>query len=102
MQSIYASSFNEKSTAKAVDLEHRRKLNFNISKYNAVVPKGKAQFTDLNRVRQLAKNRKWEAIEHLDLYLTQFEEQITQRGAQVNKHSILLGRFVKKKNANLL
>ena len=83
MESIYASSFNEKSNAKAVDLEHRRKLNFNISKYNAVVPKGKSQFADLDRVRQLAKNRKWEAIEHLDLYLTQFEEQITQRGAKV-------------------
>jgi L-lactate dehydrogenase complex protein LldF len=34
-------------------------------------------------VRELAKNRKWEAIEHLDLYLTQFEEKITKRGAKV-------------------
>ncbi len=83
MQSIYASSFDTKSSAKAVDLEHRRKLNFNISKYNAVVPKGKAQFPDLTRVRELAKNKKWEAIEHLDLYLTQFEDQITKRGAKV-------------------
>ena len=83
MQSIYASSFDTKSSEKAVDLEHRRKLNFNISKYNAVVPKGKAQFPDLTRVRALAKNKKWEAIEHLDLYLTQFEDQITKRGAKV-------------------
>jgi L-lactate dehydrogenase complex protein LldF len=83
MQSIYASSFDTKSSEKAVDLEHRRKLNFNISKYNAVVPKGKAQFPDLTRVRELAKNKKWEAIEHLDLYLTQFEDQITKRGAKV-------------------
>jgi len=83
MQSIYASSFDTKSSEKAVDLEHRRKLNFNISKYNAVVPKGKVQFTDLNRVRELAKNKKWEAIEHLDLYLTQFEDEITKRGAKV-------------------
>ena len=83
MQSIYASSFDTKSSEKAVDLEHRRKLNFNISKYNAVVPQGKAQFPDLTRVRELAKNKKWEAIEHLDLYLTQFEDQITKRGAKV-------------------
>jgi len=83
MQSIYASSFDTKSSKKAVDLEHRRKLNFNISKYNAVVPKGKSQFPDLTRVRELAKNKKWEAIEHLDLYLTQFEDQITKRGAKV-------------------
>ena len=83
MESIYAASFDEKSTAKAIDLDHRKKINFNISKYNAVVPKGKAQFTDLQRINELAKNKKWEAIEHLDLYLTQFEDQITKRGAKV-------------------
>ena len=83
MESIYAASFNEKSTAKAIDLDHRKKINFNISKYNAVVPKGKAQFTDLQRINELAKNKKWDAIEHLDLYLTQFEDQITRRGAKV-------------------
>ena len=83
MESIYATSFDSKSSAKAVDLDHRKKINFNIGKYNAVVPKGKLQFTDLNRVRELSKNRKWEAIEHLDLHLTQFENQITKRGAKV-------------------
>ena len=66
-----------------MDLDHRKKINFNIGKYNAVVPKGKLQFTDLARVRELAKNKKWEAIEHLDLHLTQFENQITKRGAKV-------------------
>ncbi len=83
MASIYAESFLSKSSAKALDLNHRKKINFNIGKYNAVVPKGKEQFTDLERVRELAKNRKWEAIEHLDLHLLQFEEQITKRGAKV-------------------
>ncbi len=83
MQNIFAQSFLTKSNAKAVDLEHRRKINFNIGKYNAVVPKGKEQFTDLERVREMAKNRKWEAIEHLDTYLTQFEAQLTKRGGQV-------------------
>jgi L-lactate dehydrogenase complex protein LldF len=80
MQSIYADSFDQKSSAKAVDKAHRNKINFNIGKYNAVVPKGKMQFNDLEKVRSLAKNRKWEAVEHLDLYLTQFETDITQRG----------------------
>jgi len=83
MQNIFAQSFLTKSNAKAVDLEHRRKINFNIGKYNAVVPKGKEQFTDLERVREMAKNRKWEAIENLDTYLIQFEEQFTKRGGQV-------------------
>ncbi len=83
MESIYSESFKAKSTAKAIDLDHRKKINFNISKYNAVVPKGKLQFPNLPRVKELAKNKKWEAIEHLDLYLTQFEDQITKRGAKV-------------------
>jgi L-lactate dehydrogenase complex protein LldF len=83
MESIYAASFLEKSTAKALDKSHYKKINFNIGKYNAVVPKGKEQFTDLNRVKELAKNKRWEAIEHLDIYLNQFEEQITKRGAKV-------------------
>jgi L-lactate dehydrogenase complex protein LldF len=33
--------------------------------------------------REQAKNIKWEAIEHLDKYLLQFEEQISRRGAKV-------------------
>jgi L-lactate dehydrogenase complex protein LldF len=41
------------------------------------------QFSDLEKVRSLAKNRKWEAVEHLDLYLTQFETEITKRGTKV-------------------
>ena len=78
-----AASFIAKSTIKAADLEHRRKINFNISKYNAVVPIGKSQFTDVNITRERAKNIKWEAIEHLDKYLIEFEQKITARGATV-------------------
>ena len=78
-----AASFIAKSTIKAADLEHRRKINFNISKYNAVVPIGKSQFTDVNITRERAKNIKWEAIEHLDTYLLEFEQKITAKGATV-------------------
>jgi L-lactate dehydrogenase complex protein LldF len=78
-----AASFIAKSTIKAADLEHRRKINFNIAKYNAVVPIGKSQFTDVNITRERAKNIKWEAIEHLDKYLLEFEQKITARGATV-------------------
>ena len=78
-----AATFIAKSTIKAADLEHRRKINFNIGKYNAVVPIGKKQFTDVLQAREIAKNKKWEAIEHLDQYLLEFEEKITARGAKV-------------------
>lgn len=78
-----AASFIAKSTIKAADLEHRRKINFNIGKYNAVVPIGKQQFTNVMDARERAKNAKWEAIEHLDQYLLEFEKKITARGARV-------------------
>jgi L-lactate dehydrogenase complex protein LldF len=78
-----AASFIAKSTIKAADLDHRRKINFNIGKYNAVVPIGKQQFTDVMAARELAKNKKWDAIENLDKYLLEFEQKITARGAKV-------------------
>src|SRR4051812_32121658 len=78
-----SSAFLAKSTIKAADREHRRKINFNISRYNAVVPVGKQQFTDLHLARERAKNVKWRAIESLDKQLETFEAQITKKGAKV-------------------
>ncbi|MBE2231173.1 MAG: iron-sulfur cluster-binding protein [Chitinophagaceae bacterium] len=75
--------FMAKSTIKAADREHRRKINFNIGRYNAVVPKGKQQFSDLAMARERAKNIKWKAIESLDKQLENFEAAITRRGAKV-------------------
>ncbi|MFM8711485.1 MAG: lactate utilization protein B [Sphingomonadales bacterium] len=75
--------FLAKSTIKAADREHRRKINFNIGKYNAVVPKGKQQFMDLELARECAKNAKWKAIATLDQQLELFEATITRRGAKV-------------------
>ena len=72
-----------KATIKAADKDHRRKINFNIGKYNAVVPQGKQQFLDVNLAREKAKNIKWKAIETLDKQLETFEAIITQRGAKV-------------------
>jgi L-lactate dehydrogenase complex protein LldF len=75
--------FMAKSAIKAADLEHRRKIHFNISKYNAKVPEGKEQFADVNLVRERAKNIKWKAIETLDQQLEEFEMQFTKRGGKV-------------------
>ncbi len=78
-----AADFIAKSTVKAADKEHRRKINYNIGKYNAVVPKGKEQFFDLDIAREKAKNIKWKAIETLDKQLENFEAMITRKGAKV-------------------
>ena len=81
--SEHSQSFITKSADKAADREHRRKINFNIGKYNAVVPKGKEQFINVNLAREKAKNLKWKAIENLDKMLESFEAKITKRGAKV-------------------
>ena len=78
-----ASDFIAKSTIKAADREHRRKINFNIGRYNAVVPQGKSQFSNLHLAREKAKNIKWRAIETLDKQLEAFEMSITKRGVKV-------------------
>jgi L-lactate dehydrogenase complex protein LldF len=78
-----SSVFIAKSTIKAADREHRRKINFNMARYNAVVPVGKQQFTDVHLAREKAKNAKWRAIETLDKQLETFEAQITKKGAKV-------------------
>jgi L-lactate dehydrogenase complex protein LldF len=76
-------TFIAKSTIKAADLEHRRKIKFNIGKYNAVVPKGKEQFANVHLARERAKNVKWRAIETLDKQLEEFELNFTKRGGKV-------------------
>lgn len=78
-----ATQFNKKSREKAADRDHRQVINFNIGRYNAQVPAGKTQFSDVALARERAKNQKWKAIETLDTQLENFEVQVTKRGAKV-------------------
>jgi L-lactate dehydrogenase complex protein LldF len=78
-----STDFIEKSIEKSADKDHRQKINFNIGRYNAVVPAGKQQFENLNLAREKAKNIKWKAIESLDKQLEEFEAGISKRGAKV-------------------
>lgn len=106
--SEYSQSFLAKSMIKAADKEHRRKINYNIGKYNAVVPKGKEQFADINLAREIAKNIKWKAIETLDKQLEDFESAISKRGARViwaeNAQQALdeIGKICKEKNCRTI
>lgn len=78
-----AEIFNAKSAIKSADLEHRHKINFNIGKYNSVVPQAKQQFADNNLVKERAKNIKWRALETLDQHLEEFEMHFTSHGGKV-------------------
>lgn len=77
------SIFLAKSDVKAQDLEHKRKIAFNIDKYNDSVVKGKEQFGNLDIARKKAKNIKWKTIERLDHYLEKFEKNFTANGGKV-------------------
>ena len=50
--------FKAKTAIKAADLEHRRKINFNISKYNEKLPEGKSQFPNTQLAIERTKNKK--------------------------------------------
>lgn len=76
-------TFLAKSEVKANDLDHRRKINFSIGKYNAAFHKGSEQYSDMNTARERAKNTKWRAIEHLDKYLEEFEANFTRNGGKL-------------------
>ncbi len=78
-----AQTFIAKSTIRSADKEHRRKINFNIGKYNAAVDVGKLQFAETSIARERAKNAKWRAIENLDQHLLEFELQFNRRGGKV-------------------
>lgn len=76
-------TFLAKSEVKAQDLEHRRKINFNIKQYNDAFQRGKTQFSDISTARERAKNVKWRAIENLDKHLEDFEANFTKKGGKV-------------------
>jgi L-lactate dehydrogenase complex protein LldF len=75
--------FVKDSEIKSFDKEHRRKLNFNISKYDTAVIKGKEQYKNLELAKRRAANLKHRVINNLDKYLVEFESNFTKRGGKV-------------------
>lgn len=100
--------FNKEAEKVAFDLKHRDKINFNISKYDAAVLRGKEQYIDLEKAKQRAAFLKYKVINDLDMYLIQFEDNFSKRGgkviwAQDSKEAISeILKIVKKKSAKLI
>ena len=67
--------FLTEARQKSFDPEHRRRLDFNIGKYDEKVVEGKKQFCDLELARRRAANLKYKAIHKLDRYLAEFEKK---------------------------
>jgi len=75
--------FIKESGIKAFDLEHRKKINFNISKYDSAVLNGKKQYQDLDKARKRAGFIKYKVLNDLDKYLIQFEDNFNANGGKI-------------------
>ena len=75
--------FKLDAATKAADLHHRAVIQRNITTYDVAVARGKARFSDWSNARSRAAAIKWEAINHLDRYLEQFECNVLANGGCV-------------------
>lgn len=75
--------FLKKAEQKAFDKTHRKKIKFNISKYDAAVEKGKQIYSNLDLARNHAGYIKYKVINDLDKYLIAFEDNFKRNGGKV-------------------
>ncbi len=78
-----AQEFLRKAAEKSADLAHRGIVRWNIDQYDAGVGRGKTRFADWEAARQRCHDIKWEAVNHLDRYLLQFEQKVKENGGHV-------------------
>jgi len=82
MNHIYQ-KFLEDAEKKSFDPEHRKRLNYNIGRYDEQVEKGKSQYQNLELAKRRAANIKHKTINNLDKYLVEFENNFSKRGGKV-------------------
>jgi len=75
--------FIKAAEKKAFDKNHRKIIQFNISRYDAAVPKGKLQYANLELAKQRTASIKHKAIENLDTLLIEFERNFVNKGGKV-------------------
>lgn len=75
--------FKKDAERVAGDLQHRKIINFNISKYDAAVKVGKARYANLDLAKQKASEIKNKVIESLPFLLEEFESNAIKNGAEV-------------------
>jgi L-lactate dehydrogenase complex protein LldF len=75
--------FIEEAAKRSFDKEQRRRLNFNIGKYDAAVSRGLDQFQNLELAKRRAANIKYKVLNNLDKYLVEFENNFERRGGKV-------------------
>jgi L-lactate dehydrogenase complex protein LldF len=96
------------SELKSFDSKHRSTISFNISRYDAAVKKGLAQYSNLALARRQASIKKHKAIENLENLLKEFEQNFSRRGGKIlwaqnaEEAQNLILDLLKKNDVNLL
>ena len=75
--------FLEDAGRRAFNKEQKRRLNFNIGRYDAAVTRGLSQFKNLELAKRRAANIKYKVINNLDKYLVEFENNFERMGGKV-------------------
>src|SRR5581483_100194 len=78
-----AQEFLRNAAVKSADLAHRRTIRTGIDHYEAAVERTGERFLDYEAARQRMHEIKWEAVNHLDRYLLEFEKNVKKRGGHV-------------------
>ena len=78
-----AQEFLRSAAVKSADLAHRSTIRTGIDHYEAAVERSGERFLDYEAARQRMHQIKWEAVNHLDRYLLEFEKNVTKRGGHV-------------------
>lgn len=75
--------FSKAANQIAFDENHRKTIQFNISRYDAAVSKGMARYLNVEKAKNTAAAAKRDVLKNWEKYLLQFEDQITKNGADV-------------------
>ncbi|WP_340111945.1 lactate utilization protein B [Maribellus mangrovi] len=81
----------------AFDKKHRQTLNFNISKYDEAVAKGKLRYRNMNLAKERASYLKGKIVANLAAYLEEFE-----KNAQKNNIEVIWARDSKEAVAEII
>ncbi len=104
----HAQQFTFDSNAIAFDLNHRNKIHFNISRYDAAVSKGIDRYQNLEAAKNQAAAIKRDVLNHWADYLLEFEKNITAHGAEVRwaidtaEATTIVEEILRENNARLL
>ena len=97
-------AFIKKSEKVCFDKDHRKTLNYNISRYDIAVDKGLKIYSNLELAQNRAGHIKYKVINQLDKYLIEFEDNFLKNGGKIiwardsNEAIKEINKIVKKHN----